>query len=63
MLSREDILEADDLKTVIVDLRPDWPGAVFVRSMTGEERGEFDLQFTGDDEGRHIKMREHMAVG
>jgi len=41
ILTREQILEADDLKTEKVPV-PEWGGEVIVRTMTGIERDEYD---------------------
>jgi len=40
-LSKEDILNADDLAEVIVPV-PEWGGDVIVKAMTGTERDEFE---------------------
>jgi len=54
LLSRDDILKADDLRDDYVDV-PEWGGRVRVRAMTGAERQEFDealmrvSQKPGDD--------------
>lgn len=41
ILSRDQILNADDRKTVEVDV-PEWGGTVLVRSLTGAERDKFE---------------------
>lgn len=41
MLSREQILKADDLRYEVVSV-PEWGGEVRVRSLTGAERDEFE---------------------
>jgi hypothetical protein len=41
MLTREQILNAFDLKTEIVDV-PEWSGSVNVKTMTGTERDSFE---------------------
>lgn len=41
LLSREQILEAKDLKTEDVDV-PEWGGAVRLRTLTGTERDAFE---------------------
>ena len=41
MLSRDDILNADDRKTEVVPV-PEWGGAVTVRSLTGLERDRYE---------------------
>jgi hypothetical protein len=40
-LTRDQILEASDLKTEAVDV-PEWNGRVLVRTMTGADRDAFD---------------------
>jgi hypothetical protein len=42
VLSRDDILRSDDVKTEIVSC-PEWGGEVAVRGMTGQQRDEFEL--------------------
>ena len=42
-LTRDQILDADDLKTESVPV-PDWGGSVNVRTMTGHERAQLELQ-------------------
>lgn len=41
ILSKDQILEADDLKTETVEV-PEWSGSVIVRSMTGADRDAFE---------------------
>lgn len=41
ILSKDQILEADDLKTETVAV-PEWAGSVLVRSMSGTERDAFE---------------------
>lgn len=45
LLSREDILGIDDLKTAEVEV-PEWGGKVRIRELTGSEREEFDSMFS-----------------
>lgn len=45
LLSREQILSADDLKTLDVHV-PEWGGDVRLRALTGEERDKFEASFT-----------------
>lgn len=43
LLNRDDILKADDLRVEKVDMVPyGWGGYVYVRGMTGLERGQFE---------------------
>lgn len=46
-LSREQILEADDLPREPVKV-PEWGGTIFVRTMTGLERDEFESAIIAD---------------
>lgn len=51
LLSRDQILESEDIKTELVDV-PEWGGKVGVRMMTGTERDEFEAHIVvrnGDD--------------
>jgi hypothetical protein len=41
MLTRDDILKADDRKVVDVDV-PEWGGPVRLRALSGRQRAEFD---------------------
>lgn len=41
MLTRDEILQMDDLKKEKVEI-PEWKGHVFIRSLTGTERDEFE---------------------
>ncbi len=41
MLSKEDILKADDLKTAVVDV-PEWGGQVMIRELTAGQRDRFE---------------------
>jgi hypothetical protein len=45
LLSRDDILKADDLETRTVPV-PEWGGDVLVRAMTGEARDAFEASLT-----------------
>lgn len=48
ILTREEILSADDLKIEEVHV-PEWGGTVRVRSLTGEERDQFEGSFVDKD--------------
>jgi hypothetical protein len=54
MLTKEQILRADDLVTQEVDV-PEWNGRVFVRTMTGTERDAFE-QAMIDGRGKDVKL-------
>lgn len=53
-LTKEQILQADDLKKELVSV-PDWGGDVYVRTMTGTERDAFEQSIIETD-GENIKM-------
>jgi len=57
LLTKAEILNADDLKSKIVEV-PEWGGSVRVRVMGGEERDEFEAaisrQSTG--QGKNFKV-------
>lgn len=42
ILNSEAIRKADDLPIELVDLRPYWPGAVYVRTLAGHERDAWE---------------------
>jgi len=44
ILTREQILQADDLRRELVAV-PEWGGQVYVRSLTGTERDQFEASF------------------
>jgi hypothetical protein len=47
MLSKEQILQADDLKREVVDV-PEWGGQVIVRTLTGDEKDSYETSmFSG----------------
>lgn len=52
MLSKEEILKADDLKTEIIEV-PEWGGSVIIKAMTGKLRDEFEQDIVS---GKKIKM-------
>ena len=54
LLSKEQILKADDLKSEIVEV-PEWGGDVTVRMMTGAERDAFEASIF-DAKGKDSKV-------
>ena len=54
LLTREQILSADDIKSQRVKV-PEWGGDVIVRTMTGDERDEFEMAAVSDD-GERLKV-------
>lgn len=62
VLSRADIIGADDLKTVRIAV-PEWGGDVFVRVMTGMERDEFeDFLIKGKARGARAELAARTLV-
>jgi len=56
MLSRDEILNAKDLKTEIVDC-PEWGGSVKVRGLTGGERDKWEASlYTTKTHGRKVEV-------
>ncbi len=55
-LSREQILNADDLKTEEVNV-PEWGGTVKVRAMTGTERDAFEASLVDNTHGKTPQMK------
>lgn len=52
MLSREDILKADDRKTVEVEI-PEWGGTVLLMEMSAKERDDYEVSLqTFDANGK-----------
>lgn len=53
-LKRDEILNADDLKTEIVSV-PEWGGDVMIKMMTGKERDSFEASCVGVN-GKTVNM-------
>ncbi len=49
-LTKEDILNANDLKVEEVKV-PEWGGSVLVRTLTGAERDDFEISVYREDRG------------
>ena len=54
MLTREQILQADDIKTEVVQV-PEWEGDVIVRALMGNARDKFE-QGMIEQKGKKIKL-------
>ena len=59
MLTREQILQCDDLPREIVNV-PEWGGEVQVRTMTGTDRDAFEASLIGK-EGRLENVRARLV--
>lgn len=58
MLSKDDILNADDLTEVTVSV-PEWDGEVIVKAMSGVERDEFErsIYYDGIKDFNNIRAK------
>jgi len=57
-LSRDDILQVDDLPRELVEVPP-WGGSVYVRGLTGSERDLFEaemVEWVGDGKNRYKQV-------
>ena len=63
MLSRDDILNADDLPYEDINV-PEWGGDIRMRTMTGTERDAFETSIvTGDGKDRNMRnIRARLVV-
>jgi len=61
ILSKEQILQADDLRREQVVV-PDWDGSVFVQTMTGIDRDAFELSLTKDGKASIENMRAKLCA-
>ena len=61
VLSREEILGADDIVTELVSV-PEWGGDVYVKGMTGKERGDWEAGIVKTtDKGTIVNMQNVRA--
>lgn len=61
MLTREQILEAQDIKTETVEV-PEWGGSVLVKGMTGKERDQFEATILGQrGKGQILDLKNFRA--
>lgn len=60
MLSRDQILSADDLPKQVVPV-PEWGGSVYVRTMSGTERDDFESAYL-KDKTKDIRARLAVAT-
>lgn len=61
-LTKDQILEASDLKTETVDV-PEWGGSVNVRTMTGTDRDAFENSLVKlDASGKAVQSLDNMRV-
>jgi len=56
-LTKDEILQADDLRTEKVSV-PEWGGDVYVRTMTGEERNAYETSIFN---GKEVSLDNIMA--
>ena len=61
MLTRDDILQADDLERRLVEV-PEWGGSVWVRALRGDEYDEFQASILeGKGTNRQVNVRNLRA--
>ena len=62
MLSKEQILKADDSKTIEVDV-PEWGGTVMIGTMSGFARDQFEAAILGKNGGANtVNIRAKLAA-
>ena len=62
MLTKEQILQADDLPREEVDV-PEWGGTVFVRTMTGAERDDWEMEtYSGEGTVNRANVRARLCA-
>lgn len=61
MISKSDILAVQDLKKEAVAV-PEWGGDVFIRTMTGLERDQFEQSLSIDGQRRLENLRARLLV-
>jgi len=61
LLSKDQILQAEDLQTKDVYVKP-WDGYVRVRTMTAHERDQFEQQMFSNKGGKKEKMEDIRAL-
>lgn len=62
LLTRDDILKAEDLQTKDVDLTAHWGGIVRVRSMTAATKGRFEQKMMGKSVDYSTVLAEYAAA-
>ena len=62
ILSKANILEAQDLPRVLVEV-PEWGGAVYVRGLTGSERDAWEAAIVGDGKRQNLANIRANLVG
>lgn len=60
LLTREQILKADDLKSEVVSV-PEWGGSVRVKTLTGAERDEFEALIV-TLEGKKVVVKNSRGI-
>lgn len=62
ILGKTDILKTDDIKRELVPV-PEWGGSVYVKTMTGPERDQFELScITGKGKNRRMSFENVRAT-
>lgn len=61
LLSRDQILEADDSKTVDVEV-PEWGGTVRVKAMSGQQRDRYEVYVNQNLKSDRVQVRAHLVA-
>jgi hypothetical protein len=62
ILTKDEILKADDLKRELVDI-PEWGGSVYVKMLTGAERDDLEASvMLGSGKRNYVNLRAKMVV-
>lgn len=61
LLTREQILHADDIKKEIVPV-PEWGGEIQITTMTGFGRDAWETQISGKGEGKDKNLRAKLVA-
>lgn len=61
LLTRDQILQADDIKTETVPV-PEWGGEVIVRGLTGAERDAWEIAVTTEEGKRVTNLRAQLVA-
>jgi hypothetical protein len=61
ILSKADILGAQDLESITVEV-PEWDGSVIVRTLTGTERDAFETQLVKVVDGKRVPDLDNLRA-
>lgn len=61
MLNKDDILNADDLNTDVIEV-PEWGGEVTIQALTGATREQFELLYADEEKANDPNIRASLAM-